>query len=160
MKRELNNGKISSQDAKNYVSMLEKVKSSILKEPYYLAYLARTTGDILMASEDFESARKSYEKAAKIHTKERYLLEIGLDWYCAARASSQNGQKTEAIAAIQNALKFDRDAENTKGIASDYMAYSKILLKGNPSEEERKFAEELAVWSVKILDAGKRQTEN
>ena len=47
--------------------------------------------------------------------------------------------------------KYDKDAENTCGIASDYLAYSKILLKGNPTEEEKKLAEEVEKWSEKIL---------
>lgn len=147
--------KISAQNAKKYVSMLENIKSSVSKEPYYEAFSERTMGEVCMAGGDFESARMHYEEAAKIHTKNRYLPEISLDWYCAARASSQNNDKSAAVTAIKMALKYDKDAENTRGIASDYLAWSKILLKGNPTEEEIRLSEELAEWSKKITDIPK-----
>lgn len=145
---------ISSQNEKTYLAMLETARSGIAKEPYYTAYLCRTKGDVCMAAGDFQNAQKNYAEAAKIHTKERYLVEIGLDWYCLARSYSLGGKKNEALSAIQTALKYDKDAENTAGIASDYLAYSKILLKGNPTEEEKKLSAELSAWSEKILVAG------
>ena len=154
-----NDGKISGENAKNYVSMLENIKSSVSKEPYYSSYLERTKGDVFMATEDFGNAKKSYEAAAAIHTKNRYLSEIALDWYCVARAASQNGQKNDAIVAIRNALKYDKDAENTNGIASDYLAYSKILLKGTPTDEEKKLSEELEKWAREIQNSRKNISE-
>ena len=57
----------------------------------------------------------------------------------------------DSTTAIQNAIKYDKDAENTIGIALDYKAYSKILLRGSPSEEEMILAAELHEWGEKIL---------
>lgn len=135
------------------ISSLENAKSALTKEPYYLAYLYRTLGDICMAGENYADAQKNYAEAAKVHTKERYLLEIGMDYYCLARSYSQDGKKQEAISAILTALKYDKDAENTAGIAADYQAYSKILLKGNPTEAEKSRSEEFSAWAEKILNA-------
>ncbi len=146
-------GKITSSDKDSYLTTLSSIQSSVSKEPYYLAYLYRTRGDVCMAGEDYAEAQKNYSEAAKIHTKERYLMEIGLDWYCISRSYSLAGKKKEAISAIQTALKYDRDGENTPGIASDYVAYSKILLRGNPTDEEIKLSEELLLWSEKVLQA-------
>lgn len=146
-------GTMSARSAKNCISLLENAKSYIAKEPYYLAYFYRTLADVHLASEQYSEAQKNYEEAAKIHTKERYLSEIGLDWYCVARSYSLASKKSEAIEAIKNALKFDKDAENTQGIAADYLAYSKILLKGSPTEEEKRLSEELAAWSETILSS-------
>jgi tetratricopeptide (TPR) repeat protein len=106
-----------------------------------------------MLSKQYDEAKKSFVAAEKIHNSERYLIETALDWYCIARACSMDGKKSEAVDAILKALKYDKDAENTNGIASDYNAYSRILLKGNPTEAEKKRAEELAEWSQKILKA-------
>ena len=106
-----------------------------------------------MAAGMYDAAQKNFAEAARIHTNDRYLVEIGLDWYCLARAYSLGGKKSDAISAIQSALKYDKDAENTSGIASDYIAYSKILLKDNPTDEEKKLSEELALWGEKILNA-------
>lgn len=137
----------------SYLSKLDSVKKTVSKEPYYYAHLWRTQGDVFMASGRYLDAQKSFAEAAKIHTKERYLVEIGLDWYCIARSYSMAGRKSDALLAIQTALKYDRDAENSTGIAADYKAYAKILLKGTPSEEDKKLAEELDAWSEKILEA-------
>ncbi|WP_407428685.1 hypothetical protein [Treponema sp.] len=149
----LNGKKLSSEKAGSFLSVLDNAQSYISKDPYYYAYSFRTKGDVCLAVQDYSGAQKNFEAAAKIHTKERYLVEIGLDWYCAARSYSLAGKKSEALSAIQNALKYDKDAENTPAIASDYSAYSKILLKGSPDEEEIKLSEELALWSEKILKA-------
>ncbi|MCR4822287.1 MAG: hypothetical protein K5873_05395 [Treponema sp.] len=150
-------GEISSDNMKSYVSIIEGAEKSLAKEAYYKAYLYRTKGDVYMACRKYDQAGINYEEAAKIHTKERYLLEIGLDYYCLARSHSLAGRKIEALAAIERALKYDKDGENTSGIASDYLAYSKILLKGNPGPEEVKAAEEYALWSEKILNSRKNE---
>lgn len=146
-------GRISAQSARKYAAALDAARPSVAKEPFYLAYLLRTGGDVCMAGGDYASAQQNYREAAKIHTKERYLSEIGLDWYCVARSCSLEGQKAEAVSAIQTALKYDKDAENSRGIAADYRAYAKILLRGSPSEEERELSRELEAWAQKISDA-------
>ena len=142
---------LSSQNIPLYLSIIDAAEKNISKEPYYLAYAYRTRGDVCLYAGDYSQAEKNFQEAAKIHTKERYLYEIPLDWYCIARSFSLAGKKNQAVDAILTALKYDKDAENTCGIASDYLAYSKILLKGNPTEEEKKLAEEVEKWSEKIL---------
>lgn len=144
-------GHISRENAASYLKKLDAAKSTVSGEPYYYAYLFRTKGDICMASSLYDDAKENYEEASKIHIKNRYLIEIGMDWYCVARACSLGGKKKEAVEAIQNAIKYDKDAENTIGIALDYKAYSKILLRGSPSEEEMILAAELHEWGEKIL---------
>ena len=146
-------GAISKENADSYLKKLDSAKSAVSKEPYYYAYLFRTKGDVCMAAGLYDSAKSNYEEASKIHISNRYLIEIGMDWYCVARACSLSGKKKEAIGAIQNAIKYDKDAENTIGIASDYKAYSKILLKGSPTEDEKILAAELYEWGEKILSA-------
>lgn len=143
-------------DEKNLLAVLDSSEKSVSKEPYYLGYLERTRGDVFMKMNDFEGARKSYLSAAEIHTKSRYIYEIGLDYYKAARASSLSGDKKNAVSAIESALKYDRDAENSAAISLDYLAYSKILLKGNPMEEDVKKAESLKNLSEKIAAASEK----
>jgi len=59
------------------------------------------------------------------------------------------------VSAIENALKYDRDAENSLALSLDYLAYSKILLKGEPTESEIKKAKELENISEKIRENSK-----
>lgn len=152
---EKSTGALSPEEKVNFISILEQSEKSVSKEPYYHGFLERTRGDVFMELKDYKSAFSSYVAAASVHTKSRYIYEIGLDWYGAARASSLDGDKARSVSSIENALKYDRDAENTEAISLDYLAYSKILLKGNSSQEDVKKAEMLKNLSEKIYAAGK-----
>ncbi len=146
---------LSQSDKNNLLSTLNSAEKSVSKEPYYAGYLKRTQGDLLMNLKDYSSAEKAYLEAAALHTKNRYVYEIGLDYYSAARACSLGGDKTGAVRAIENALKYDRDAENSLALAADYLAYSKILLKGTPTAQETAMAKNLEERSAQIYEAVK-----
>jgi tetratricopeptide (TPR) repeat protein len=135
-------------------NMLDGQEKNLGKEPYYLAYLYRTKGDAFALAKDYKKADEQYVKAADIHTKNRYLAEIGVDWYRAAQVRSKNGDKTGALSAIETALKYDRDSENTMAIASDYYAYAIILMKGTPDEKEKVQAQKAALWSSSVYRSG------
>ncbi|MBO4404606.1 MAG: hypothetical protein J5780_04670 [Treponema sp.] len=137
-----------------YLSVLDSVEKSISKEIYYTGYVYRTKGDIFVLKGNYKDAEENYLKAANLHTKNRYLSEIGMDWYSVARSRSLSGQKDAALEAVKLALKYDRDAENTPAIALDYMAASRILLKGNPSAKDKEEAFSLALWAAEIYEAG------
>ncbi len=150
-----NEKNLSEAEKKNLLEILSQCEKSVSKEPYYGGFLSRTRGDVYVSLSDFKSAEKSYLEAVQIHTKNRYLYEIALDWYGVARACSLGGDKNGAVNAIENALKYDRDAENSLALALDYLAYSKILLKGEPTESEIKKAKELENISEKIRENSK-----
>ena len=144
---------------KNHIDLIQNRAKKLKKSPFYLALSYRTQADLYFRLDDFASAANLYEKAASVHTKNRYLSEIGTDWYYAALSHSRAGNKADAIRAIQNALKYDKDAENISAIASDYSAYSKILLKGNPSAEEKSKAQKALERAEKIKAAAKSAEE-
>ena len=150
-----NEKNLSESEKRNLLEILTQCEKSVSKEPYYGGFLSLTRGDVYVSLSDFKNAGKSYLEAAQIHTKNRYLYEIALDWYGAARACSLGGDKSGAVNAIENALKYDRDAENSAALALDYLAYSKILLKGEPTESEIKKAKELENISEKIRENSK-----
>lgn len=120
--------------------LLDAEVKNLSKEPYYLAFLYRTKGDWSSFLMNYGAAAEAYKNAADIHTKNRYLFEIAYDWYLCAAAFSKDGKKQEALDAIGNALKYDKDAENVSGIAQDYMAAANILVKKSPGAEEKKQA--------------------
>ena len=146
-------------DYQSYISMLTSIEKSLSKDVKYLGQLYRTKGDVYMRSQNYSSARDFYQKSAELHTKNKVLGEIGMDWYNVARSCSLSDKKKDAINAIEQAIKYDRDAENTAGLGSDYLAYAKILMKGNPSSDEQKKALLFADWSSKIYDAGGFDTD-
>lgn len=116
--------------------ILDSQIKALSKQPYYLAFLYRTKGECHHYAKDYLKAAQAFETAAEIHTKNRYLFEISYDWYLSAQVLSKAGKKESALSSIQNALKYDRDAENSAGIAQDYMAAAYILVKDNPSVKD------------------------
>ncbi|MCI5829835.1 MAG: hypothetical protein UHY90_03285 [Treponema sp.] len=144
-------------DIKGADADFEKVNATeknVSKNPYYLALLYRIKGNCYAQKMNYNSAILFYTKAAELHTKECYLAEIGLDWYQAARMYSLNGDKANALKALDSALKYDRDAENTTAIGSDYFAKALVLTKGNYIEAEKAQAKENAQWAKEIFTAG------
>ena len=134
-----------------YENYLRNAEKALAKEPYYLAHSYRAFGDVYIRSKKYDLAVENYSKAAAIHTKNRYLFEIGTDWYGAARAYSLSGKKAEAISAMENALKYDRDSENSSAIAFDYFALAKIQMKGSVSVDDKKNARKNAKGAASVF---------
>ena len=141
-------------DWDGYISTLTSKEKELAKEEVYLAHLYRTKADVYIRKGAYSSARDYYTKAADLHIKKGVLGEIGMDFYDVARSCSLDGKKKDAIAAINKAIGYDRDAENTSGLGADYFAYAKILMKGSPSDDEKSQAYECADWASQIFDAG------
>lgn len=132
-----------------FQSTLDNQEKAVSKYPYYQAFLYRTKGECWAFHGDESKAASCFVKAADIHTKNRYLFEIASDWYLAAGSYSRLGNKDAAVKAMRNAIKFDKDAENSMGIAQDYMAVARILVKDNPSPEDRRDA---VLWAGKAAE--------
>ncbi len=141
-------------DVNSLVSKMKSEEKYLSKEPYYLAFMYRTQGNVYAYDKNYEKAHESYLQSAILHTKERYLNEIGLDYYGAARMSSLNGNKKKALEEIDIALKYDKDAENTVAIAADYFAYGLILLKGECTNDEKQRAKNAILWASSVYNAG------
>jgi len=143
-----------STDFEKALSLCNRIEKIISKEKQYLAYMYRTRGEIYLAQKKNDLAVEQFLAAAELHTKERYLSEIGLDWYFASRAYSYSNQKQNALDSLQNALKYDRLDENTTGIASDYYGLAVVLSNSNPTDEEKLLAIKYANYSAQIYKAG------
>jgi tetratricopeptide (TPR) repeat protein len=77
----------------------------------------------------YEEAERSVGNALSIHEKERYLEQAAYDWYLIASIRSVNGDYAAAIAALNQAINFDRRAENSFGLAMDWAAMGNVFLK-------------------------------
>lgn len=138
-----------NENPETALSLLTKEKNNITGK-YYLAYWNRVYGEVCVALKKYKDAENAFEEAAKIHIKDRYLSEIGQDYFSLARTRSLAGKKNGAVEAMELALKYDKDAENTQAIILDYFACAKILVKDNPSEDDRKKARGCAEWAKEI----------
>ena len=140
----------------NYASLIELLDNSekyIKGDKYYEAQFFSAHGDIFRLKKDYDAAQKQYEAAAKIYTDNRYLSEIGITWYKIAQVRSLNNQKSSALAALENAIFYDRAAENTLALGTDYYIKGIILLKGNPTEKEKAEAKYAFEHSADIFTA-------
>ena len=100
----------------NYEDIIDKIdnaKKVFKDKPYNHAQCNSILGDIYRLSGNYKEANKIYNEAAKLFTENLYLSEIGITWYKIAQNHSQNGNKKEALEALNNAIYYDRCAENS-----------------------------------------------
>ena len=135
------------------LSTLEENKKGVKGDTYYEAQFIQVEGDIYKFKKDYVQADKSYSSAAKAFTDNRYLSEIGLCWYKAAQARSLAGNKTGALEAMEQAIFYDRAAENSVALGTDYYAVGLILLKGTASGGEKEKARQAFTHSAEIFTA-------
>ena len=135
------------------LSKLDENKKNVKGDPYYEAQFIQVEGDIYKLNKNFTQADKSYSAAAKAFTDNRYLSEIGICWYKAAQARSLAGNKTGALQAMEQAIYYDRAAENSLALGTDYYATGLILAKGSPSAGEKERAVQAFNHSAEIFSA-------
>ncbi|MCQ2575138.1 MAG: hypothetical protein MJ162_00240 [Treponema sp.] len=127
------------------ISVLEKNAPKVKGDAYNEAQFKSVAGDVYRKVKDFSSAEKSFKEAAEIYIKNRYLSEIGITWYKLAQVYSLNDKKADAYSAIEQAIFYDRSAENSTALGTDYYAKGLILLKGNCTAAQK----EEAIYSLK-----------
>jgi tetratricopeptide (TPR) repeat protein len=76
-------------------------------------------------------AERAILSALEIHLKANCLELAAYDWYLVASIRSVAGNHASALDALQNAIAFDRRAENPHGLGSDYLAQGDVRRKMN-----------------------------
>lgn len=140
----------------NYEDIIDKIdnaKKVFKDKPYNHAQCNSILGDIYRLSGNYKEANKIYNEAAKLFTDNLYLSEIGITWYKIAQNHSQNGNKKEALEALNNAIYYDRCAENSMALGADYYIKAVILLKDESSEKNRNEAKRALRHSAEIYKA-------
>ena len=135
------------------LNKLEENKKDVKGDPYYEAQFTLAQGDVYKLKKDYVQADKSYTAAAKEFTDNRYLSEIGISWYKATQARSLAENKDDAIKAMEQAIFYDRAAENSLALGTDYYAVGLILAKGSPTPGEKERAVEAFTHSAEIFTA-------
>jgi tetratricopeptide (TPR) repeat protein len=86
---------------------------------------------------DYAAAEDRFMQAVAIYAGANYLEQAAYGWYLAASARSVSGQYDSAIAALNEALAFDRRAENTYGLASDWRAIGDVYKKAGKTADSK-----------------------
>lgn len=101
-----------------------------------------------------QDALKALDEAASIDKKNRAYIEYASDRYLAASVHSKLGNYAAAITALQDALDYDRRAENSGGIASDYLALGIVAEKmGDREGAKLYFRRSMEVYEAVRLKA-------
>ena len=143
----------AQSDFKTIINKIDDAKKVFKDKPYNHAQCDSILGDIYRLSGKYKEADKIYNEAAKLFTDSMYLSEIGITWYKIAQNHSQNGNKKEALKALNTAIYYDRCAENSMALGADYYIKAVILLKGDPSESVRTEAKSALIHSAEIYNA-------
>jgi tetratricopeptide (TPR) repeat protein len=85
----------------------------------------------------FTEAETAVKKALDIHEKSLSLEDAAYDWYIIASIRSVAGDYPASLDALNNAIKFDRRAENGFGLASSWKAMGEVYQKTGKTEEAR-----------------------
>lgn len=104
----------------------------------YTAYAWNLIGFAYKELGAWSEAETALEKSAAIHEGLLYLELTAYDWYAIASVRSVSGNADSAIEAMQNAIAFDRRAENSYGLGMDYMALGDICAKSSRHEDAKK----------------------
>ncbi|MCR4735479.1 MAG: hypothetical protein K5829_10800 [Treponema sp.] len=146
----------SNTDFQKLIAELDKNLEGIKGDLYYEAQFSAAKADVYKAKKDYIKADELYLATAESYIENRYLSEIGITWYKAAQVRSLANKKAEALAAMENAIFYDRASENSMALGSDYYAKAIILLKGNPTSQEIKDAEFALLHSAEIYESIKQ----
>jgi tetratricopeptide (TPR) repeat protein len=77
----------------------------------------------------WNDAEASLKRALDIHQQGNHLAEAAYDWFLIASVRSVAGRYEDALEALQSALGFDRRAENSYGLATDWRALGDVYQK-------------------------------
>lgn len=140
-------------DYEALIKELNNIQKVFNKDAFNQAQCQSILGDLYRIRTDYKNAERAYTEAVKQFTNERYLSEIGITWYKIAQNRSLSGNKKGALEALNTAIYYDRCAENSMALGSDYYIKGIILLKGNASENDKAEAKKALLHSAGIFDA-------
>ncbi len=140
---------LAGSQAEEALRLAREAEKGLSGNPFDTAFALRVQGEALRDLGQWNEAEKTLLRAADLHTKNRYLDEIGQDWYLVAQVHSLAGDYGDALKALDTAVRYDRAAENSTGLGMDYYAQALVLEKMNRTAESRS----AAVRSAEIFSA-------
>ncbi|MCL2473121.1 MAG: tetratricopeptide repeat protein [Treponema sp.] len=85
----------------------------------------------------FTDAENTVRKALAIHDKSFSLVDAAYDWFIIASIRSVAGNYESALDALNQAISYDRRAENGFGLASSWQAMGEVYNKADRNEEAK-----------------------
>ncbi|MCR4790386.1 MAG: hypothetical protein K5839_04845 [Treponemataceae bacterium] len=145
-----------SRNTGDFDSMLAKLNENqflVKKNLYENAQFESVKADLYAAQKNYTAADLSYMNAVKVFINEKYLSEIGITWYKIARVRYLNGNIISSLDALNYAIKYDRDAENSFALGSDYYLKGVILSADTDNPSSCEEAKKAFLHSAEIFNA-------
>jgi tetratricopeptide (TPR) repeat protein len=120
----------------NAVELRDQVRrelSLIKKEQTDLAMGWTVMGLMEKELGHWNDAENGIKNALDIHVKGKDLEKAAYDWYLIASVRSVSGEYQGALNALEEALGYDRRAENTYGLGTDWRAMGDVYKKAGKS---------------------------
>jgi tetratricopeptide (TPR) repeat protein len=103
----------------------------------------------------FNESEAAFKKSLAIHDSLSNLEQAAWDWYLIASSRSVAGFYNEALEALDQALSYDRRAENSYGLGKDWFARGEVLTKaGRPAEAEAAYRRSKAIFAAAEMGEG------
>ncbi len=114
-------------------AQIHAVLKDLQKDRLYTAFAWRVLALADKELGNTDAAVNEISESTGIHEAGQYLEDAAYDWYIKASIYSKAARYPEALNALEQALRFDRRAENAAGLGRDWMAVGTVLEKsGDP----------------------------
>jgi tetratricopeptide (TPR) repeat protein len=150
-------GELLSGDslAQTVLDEVTREAANIKNDKLYLAFSWQVRGLSYRALGSFREAEDALKKSLAIHESEKYLDNASYDWYTIASVRSLAGNTRGAIEALESAIKLDRRAENSWGLAANWRAMGDVYRKAGDTQA----ADEAYLRAKEIYTAMKKFKE-
>ena len=100
--------------------------ANIKNDKLYIAFSWQVKALAYRALGSWREAEDAVKKSLAIHESEKYLENASYDWYTIASIRSMSGDTQGALAALEEAIKFDRRIENSWALAANWRAMGDV----------------------------------
>lgn len=123
--------------ARDVREQIHAVQKEIQNDRLYNAFTWRVLALAEKELGNTEEAVKAINESIQIHDAGKYLEDTAYDWYIKASIYSKAERYPEALNALEQALGYDRRAENAAGLGRDWMAVGSVRDKAGDTQEAR-----------------------
>lgn len=133
----INDSSVSAVLLEDVKSVVRNEMKNLKNEELYTALAWTVIGLAEKEQKSFDNAETSFSEALQIYEDGNYLEQAAYNWYLIASARSLSNHFDAAIEALMQAIAFDRRAENSYGLASDWKAIGDVYGKMGDGEKSQ-----------------------
>jgi tetratricopeptide (TPR) repeat protein len=143
----------SSAEIEEIKTIVSNEMDNIKDDQLYTALAWTVLGLAEKEQKLYDDAEESFANALEIHEKDNYLEQAAYDWYLIASVRSMSLNYDAAVEALMNSVSFDRRAENSHGLGSDWKALGDVYAKmGDNEKSQNAYARSKEIFDSLAID--------